>query len=326
MPTAMSSELSIREHAPIPTWFGVGGLADRLAAPNSVDQLVDCLKLDPNLRLLGDGANLLVADAGVRELVVSLAQGDFQKVDIAAAPPPSSGIVTRDSTLAVIVHAGAGVNLPRLITDTVRDGLGGLENLAGIPASIGGACAMNAGGTFGQFGDYVHAVHVVDRAGQRLRLARNQVEFAYRHTDLGRRGPGGTGLIVTSVELKLKKSDPAALRTKLKTVMAAKAATQPMSERSAGCAFKNPTLMDNVRDIGTIGTRVSAGMLIDRAGCKGLAVGGAIVSDRHANFIVARPGCTADDILALMRKVRQAVEDKFSVRLEPEVAIWGATL
>lgn len=306
MPTL--SELTIEPNAAIPTWFGVGGGADRLARPETIDDLRRCLELDRNLRILGDGANLLVCDAGVPELVITMAGrgggGDFARVDI------------NDTTGHI--YAGAGANLPKLITETVRRGLGGLEGLGGIPASIGGAVVMNAGGTFAQFCDVVMKVHALDRDGVPITFTRNTVNFGYRHSGL-------PPLIVTGVELKLKKDDPAKLRTKLREVMDFKKKSQPLAENSAGCVFKNPTLKQAIPHIGPAGARVSAGMLIDKAGCKGMTVGGATVSDRHANFFTASRACTATDIITLIDNVRDKVLQTFGVPLETEVVIWRRT-
>ncbi len=120
--------------APIPTWFGVGGGAERFARPQTAAQLARLLRDNPGMRILGDGANLLVDDDGVPELVVSLKQGEFAAVDWSADG---------------LVRAGAGADLPRLVTESVRRGLRGLEGLGGVPASVGGAAIMNAGGAFG---------------------------------------------------------------------------------------------------------------------------------------------------------------------------------
>lgn len=294
--------LEVEAAAPIATWFGVGGRADRLVRPRSTAQLLEAVRLDPALRVVGDGANLLVDDDGVGELVVAFTDPAFTGVEIDAR----TGRVT----------AGAGANLPKLILETVRAGLGGLETLGGIPASVGGAVVMNAGGAFGEIGPSVAMVHAVDRRGREVALDRTDIAFAYRKSGLD-------GLILTSVELALTPGDPAALRTKLKDVMEYKKKSQPMGERSAGCVFKNPTLAREIRDIAPAGARVSAGMLIDRAGLKGLAVGGASVSERHANFVVTRDGATAGQVIELMREVRRRVGDTFGVTLEPEVVIWS---
>lgn len=298
----------IEENAPIPTWFNIGGRARRLARPASLEELRACLEIAPDLRVLGDGANLLVADAGVEELVVVLNQGEFAAVKFDES--------------AAAVQAGAGAKLPQLITEAARLGLGGLEVLGGIPASVGGAVVMNAGGAFGQTADVVAAVHCLDRQGREHTFRRNQIEFTYRRSRFGEH----RNLIVTAVDFKLKRGDGAAIRAKLKDVMAYKKRTQPLAEHSAGCFFKNPTLREDLRGIAVAGSQVSAGMLIDKAGCKGMRVGGAEVSPQHGNFVTTAPGATAAHVLTLMRQVRAKVQAAFGVTLEPEVVVWGDSL
>lgn len=302
MPVA--TELAIQRNAPIPTWFGVGGGADRLASVGTVDQLKRALEIDPQVRILGDGANLLVDDDGVGELVVKMdAEGELCGVAI--------------DQEHCRVTAGAGVNLPKLINETVRLGFAGLEGLAGIPATIGGAAVMNAGGTFAEFASVVRRVYCLTRTGEEIELDKFEADFSYR-----RSGLAAKGLIVTGVEFKLHREDPKRTRARQLEVMAYKKKSQPMADNSAGCTFKNPTLKDYLDNIGVPGARVSAGQLIDLAGCKNMKVGGARVSDRHANFFVAKRGCTAKDVLALIDQVKQAVLAKFGVALETEVVIW----
>lgn len=305
----MSVALSeiIQANAPIPTWFGVGGRADMLATPRSVAELRDLLQAfaGQTIRIFGDGANLLVADDGVDGLVIDLrhfSSVDYRGFDDSAGTPPKR-------PTEVIIEAGAGVRLPRLIVDTVRMGLGGLETLGGIPASVGGAVFMNAGGAFGQIADSVESVHALSRLGDELVIPHDQINFDYRFSGLG-------WLIITSVEFHLTAlpEDRAAdLRRRLKEVMSYKSDSQPMAENSAGCVFKNPTVD---------GERVSAGMLIDRSECKGIARGGARVSKVHANFIVTEPGCCANDVLELMDVVRARVLERQGVTLDPEVVVW----
>lgn len=292
-------EIAIERNAPIRTWFGVGGGAGRFAVAHGERELSACLRIDPALRILGDGANLLVDDDGVEELVVSLA-GDFECCEI----DPASGRV----------FAGAGVRLPRLINETVRLGLGGLEVLAGIPARVGGALIMNAGGSFGQIADTVRAVHALDRTGRAVRLSRDEIPFAYRESGLGR-------LVLTGAEFALAPVDPGPLRDRMLDIMAYKKSSQPLKEDSAGCVFRNPVLREPLFERAA-GERISAGMLIDRAGCKGLSVGGAAVSDVHANFIVTSPGAMARDVITLMERVARRVLDEFGVALEREVVVW----
>lgn len=299
-------EIHIEHHAPIPTWFGIGGGAQRLAHPTSVDDVRRCIEMDPSLRVLGDGANLLVDDDGVDELVIALTSPEMK--DVRFLPAAQPGDPAR-------VVAMAGANLPKLILESVRRGLGGLEGLGGIPASIGGAAIMNAGGAFGQLADVVGTVHALDRCGRAITLDRSQIQFAYRHSGLN-------DLVITSVELLLVPGDPAALRARLKDVMAYKKSTQPMAEKSAGCVFRNPTLPRDLDGIGAAGTRASAGMLLDRAGCKGMKIGGAEISHSHANFFITRPGAKARDVIALMEQARRRVAETFGVVMEPEIVVW----
>ncbi len=305
-----TAELNLEQNAPIPTWFGIGGRADRMARPASLDDLKRCVELDPELRIFGDGANLLVHDDGVSELVVEL------------TAPAFTGVRRDDATGLTI--AGGGVNLFDLINQTVRVGMGGLESLGGIPATVGGAAIMNAGGKFGQFSDCVVRVHALDRRGRTLILERHQIDFGYRRSGLNH-------LIITAVELDLRPGDPAALRARHKEIMAYKKTTQPMSANSAGCAFKNPYAPASVFErlqvpvpAGLTGpTRLSAGLLLDRAGCKGMTVGGAVISDWHANFLTTSAGAKAADVIDLMRRAAARVKDTFGVELEREVVVWS---
>jgi UDP-N-acetylmuramate dehydrogenase len=290
--------------APIPTWFGIGGSAERFCTPKSIPELKRCLDIDPNLRVLGEGANLLVDDDGIPELVLELSSPAFTKVEI----DQKTGKAT----------VGAGADLAKLVVESVRLGLSGLEGLGGIPATIGGALVMNAGGAFGQICDSVVRVHALDRTGRDVVLERSQIDFGYRHSGLN-------NIIITSAELLLPPGNPAMLRARLKDVMAYKKNSQPMADNSAGCCFKNPTLTSDLKDIAPKGQRVSAGLLIDRAGCKGMRVGGAMVSPRHGNFVVTGPGAKARDVIELMDLMTRRVQGAFGVTIEPEVVIWRRT-
>lgn len=306
--TAIAS-LHISENAPIPTWFKVGGRADRLATPRSLDELKHCLAEDPHARVLGDGANLLVDDDGVCELVVAFKSPEFQRVDIDAATGR--------------VFAAGGADFAKLIQNTVRAGLGGLEGLIGIPASVGGACFMNAGGAFGQICDSITRVHTLSRDGIERTLERSDIPFSYRHSGLD-------GLIITGADFQLTPGDPAVLRDRLKECMAYKKRTQPMAENSAGCCFKNPTIKNDVSlpdHAGfAAGSKVSAGLLIDKAGCKGLSIGGAEVSHVHGNFLFTRPGATARNVIELMELVQRRVRENLGVTIEREVVVWTRSI
>lgn len=285
--------VGVLRDAPISTWFGIGGRADALIAPAATDELIAALREhDPAsgpVRVLGDGANLLVADDGADGLVVTLARlGDVHWTE--------NGLV-----------AGAGANLPKLVVEAARRGLAGFEGLGGIPASLGGAVRMNAGGAFGEIGRSVRRVRVTDHAGREHTLTAAELEFGYRRSNLD-------GLIIIEVELALLPDDPAAVRSRLKEVMAHKKHAQPMADRSAGCVFQNPLVR---------GERVSAGRLIDKAGLKGARVGGASVSERHANFIVVDDAATAADVLELIGHVQSRVLEHQGIELVRELVVWS---
>ncbi|MFA7237850.1 MAG: UDP-N-acetylmuramate dehydrogenase [Phycisphaeraceae bacterium] len=284
------------------TWYGTGGAASCLAHPTGPEQVAAllrrCADSDVPVYVLGSGANLLVADTGVTGLVIQLDAPAFNNIEYA---PATSGGEQRH------IIAGAGVDLAKLIMTTARDGLAGLEPLAGIPASVGGAIHMNCGGKYGDIGSVTAAVHCLDRLGQPVHRSHTQAGFAYRHTDIAEP-------IILGATFTLTETDPVKLRDRVKEIFAYKKSTQPLAEHSAGCTFKNPP-----KSI----TAKGAGQLIDEAGLKGLRLGGAEVSHRHANFLVLHPGGSADDVLRLIRAVRFKVVETTGIELETEIAVWG---
>ncbi len=302
MMTPSAHQLGIEHDAPIDTWFHIGGRARMLARPESNDELIRCLEMDDQMRMLGEGANLLVDDDGVEGLVVSLQTGGFRTVEIDHA--------------CGLVRAGSGASLARVIAGCVNEGLGGLEMLTGIPATIGGAAVMNAGGAFGSFCDHLVEIEAMDRLGRVHRFARNEIDFDYRQSRLNH-------LIVLSALFELEQADPEQLKGERNRCMEYKSKTQPMSEKSAGCVFKNPVLAEDIEEIGSQGDRVSAGMLIDRAGCKRMRIGGAQVSSVHANFITTDQDAKARSVIELIGLVEQRVLDQFGLQLERELVIWS---
>ncbi len=278
------------------TSYRVGGPARWLARPRSIDDLARvvhrCAREDVPVFTLGRGANLLVSDEGVDGMVIRLDAPVFNRVEW---PTASNG--------GASVMAGGGTDMYRLVSESVRRGLAGLEGLGGIPGRLGGIVRMNAGGRWGQIADVVRDLTVVDPLGGIRRLSAAEAGFGYRRSNLG-------GMVVCQVRMELKREDPAAIRERFKVVWASKRRTQPMAELSAGCVFKNPP-------------GGSAGLLIDRAGLKGHAVGGARVSELHANFIVVRPGTAADDIFTLIGRIRREVARRFGVELDLEIEVWG---
>ena len=285
----------VQEHAPLAplTWYRLGGPARYLVRPRSPAELADVARraADAGLRVyvLGLGANLLVGDGGVDGVVVRLDAEHWRSVQIDGDA----------------VAVGSGADLQKLIVRTVRAGLAGLESLAGIPGSVGGGVRMNAGGKFGDLGSAVASVSVMDAAGNAFIREKDDLVFGYRTSNI-------SAPFILGATLRLEADDPDRLVRRTKEIWMYKRNTQPLNTKSCGCVFKNPP------------GGVSAGALIDAAGLKGRRVGGAQVSDKHANFIVAQPGGRADDVLALIRLIRQTVRDRSGVDLESEVAVWGS--
>lgn len=283
------------------TWYKVGGAAAALATPTSIEQLAALLQHTSRQAIptfiLGSGANLLVRDEGVPGIVIQLSDPCFKT------------LTQKGDSLVV----GAGYDLAKLVLDAAKLGLAGLECLAGIPASVGGAVRMNAGGAFGDISQSVHRVRVMSIKGFVHNLTAVEAGFSYRRTRI-------VEPVVLEVELRLTPGDPEALRERVKEIMAYKKRTQPMAENSAGCAFKNPVIPQD----SSAPANASAGRLIDLAGLKGFRIGGAEVSPVHANFVTTQQGATASDVLAVMQHAEQIVLEKFGVRLEREVVVWPA--
>ncbi|HCD34363.1 MAG TPA: UDP-N-acetylenolpyruvoylglucosamine reductase [Phycisphaerales bacterium] len=298
------TELGIDHQTDVPlaplTWYGVGGHAECLAKPTDEAQLASlmqkCAQYQIPVRILGSGANLLVSDAGVRGVVVRLEHPNFSQINI-------------DGTKVTV---GAGYDLAKLVLDTAREGLAGLEVLAGIPASVGGAVRMNAGGKFGEIGPVVTKVRVMDESGEIYERYRDDLVFGYRKSNI-------KALVILDVEFDLSEDDPNQLMKQVKEIFMYKKNTQPLADDSAGCAFKNP--LKNENDANPY-LDYSAGKLIDMAELKGYTIGGASISQRHANFVVAGDNCTATDIINLLNHITQTVLEKYGVRLKHEIVIW----
>jgi UDP-N-acetylmuramate dehydrogenase len=302
--SSLFGDLDVEVRADVPlgpmTWYGIGGRADVLVRPRSVESLATlvkrCHRSGTPLRVLGSGANLLVADEGVDGIVIKLDEDAFTEVKY----NPTGDIHA--------MRAMAGADMAKTLMDATRRGLEGLSPMAGIPATIGGAIRMNAGGAYGAVGDHVESVACLTRAGEKVTYPASEIKFGYRGTNI-------PDPIILSATFNLTPVDPIALRDRVKEIFAYKKSTQPLADHSAGCTFKNP--IDPVSE-----ERVPAGKLIDQAGLKGLTVGGATVSDRHANFIVTKPGASADDVLRLIEQIKQRVFDHSGIEIKEEIAIW----
>jgi len=278
------------------TWYKIGGAAKYFVKPRSLEELQEaakrCAESNIPIYVLGLGANLLVADSGVDGAVFRLNDPFWSNLEIDG------------TTLSV----GAGFDMQKLVLRTAREGLAGLECLAGIPGTVGGGIRMNAGGKFGDIGASVQTVTVMDSHGTVFERKKEDLLFEYRRTNIA-------APFILGATFELEKEDPDALAARTKEIWMYKRNTQPLNSKNSGCMFKNPR--------GANGT-VSAGALIDQAGLKGLRVGGAEVSDKHANFIIAHKGAASDDILKLVKIIQERVLAKHGVVLESEVKIWGA--
>ena len=290
---ATMTDLScVRENVPLAerTWFKLGGAARYFAEPTSTDDLLAvvqrCRDEQLHVRLLGGGSNILVRDDGVAGMVISLSGPKFSEIKVTGNR----------------VWAAGAAQLANVITTAVGAGLAGLEPLVGIPGTIGGGLHGNAGTQAGDIGQWTCRAHVMTRTGEVITRERGDLVFAYRQSSLDE-------LVILDAEFELEEEDPDELTKRMQKQWIYKKANLPMAHENTGCIFRNPRGM-------------SAGMLIDQTGLKGERIGAAEVSPRHANFIIAHPGCTTRDVLKLIDLVRSRVAEKMGVELETELEIW----
>jgi UDP-N-acetylmuramate dehydrogenase len=284
-------EIVERDHPLAPhTWYRLGGPADYFIRPRNIEDLKEVIRRcnEQHLRMyvMGFGSNLLVSDEGVRGAVIKLDGPEFGRTEFEGEQ----------------IIAWAGAELSKLVLDCVEKGLSGIEALTGIPGSVGGAVKMNAGGNFGDIGSAVGAVTLMDIHGNVFEKSKPELIFDYRSANIRAR-------FILNVQLRLTRADPERIMRTVRESWIYKKNNQPLNTRNCGCVFRNPP-------------GASAGALIDRAGLKGLQIGGAVVSEKHANFIIAGDGCSSRDILQLIDAIRQKVREQFDVGLEPELEVW----
>jgi UDP-N-acetylmuramate dehydrogenase len=282
----------VEENVPLAkfTWYKIGGPARWFVRPRSLEELQEaagrCVENNIPIYVLGLGANLLVNDEGVEGAVFRLDDEHWRRVRYTGNK----------------LEVGAGADMQKLLLRTVRQGLAGIECLAGIPGTVGGGIRMNAGGKYGDIGAFVQKVTVMDHEGTVFDRLKDDLVFDYRNTNIAAK-------FILSAEFELEEEDPEKIMRRTKEIWMYKRNSQPLNTKNAGCIFKNPR-------------GLSAGALIDQAGLKGLRVGGAEVSDKHANFIVAYPGCKAEDVHKLIKIIKEKVFEKNEIHLESEVKIW----
>jgi len=274
------------------TYLGIGGSSDllRIAKHESIPPLLAMLEGNHiPYRFLGGGSNLLVDDGELPWVILQLAKPDPE--------------VVLDGAFA---HVDAAADLGRTVTYCAKHDLGGMEGLIGVPGTVGGALRMNAGAYGMQIGSYVREVKLYRAAQRKIEILKgHQISFEYRHTSFA---PDDMMLAVT---LELPSKPYKEILQGIRICNEKRRSSQPLGQKSAGCIFKNPP-------------GASAGRMIDELGLKGLSIGDAKVSDRHANFFVNAGHATANDMLSLIADVRSRVEKAFGVQLENEVVVWNA--
>ena len=274
------------------TTFRIGGPADLMVLPTTEEQAAAviraCAEAEVRPYLLGLGSNLLVSDAGLRGVVLKLAENLSQ-------------VQVQENRL--ICQAGASNEQVAKVTQA--HGLAGYEFASGIPGTIGGAATMNAGAYDGEFSQVAVSVRCITPEGELVNVPADQACWSYRHSMMMDRG-----YLVVAATLELEPQDPAVIQERMDDLRQRRESKQPLEMPSAGSTFKRPE-------------GYFAGKLIQDSGCQGLSVGGAQVSTKHAGFVVNNGSATAADVLGLIEEVQNRVMEHFGVAMEPEVRMWG---
>ncbi|MGB9622907.1 MAG: UDP-N-acetylmuramate dehydrogenase [Candidatus Bathyarchaeia archaeon] len=275
------------------TTLRIGGPADILVIPKDLDDIKYCIAYAQERRMplyfIGNGSKLLISDKGLQGIVLKIA-GTLDSVEVSGER----------------IIAGAGCSLSKLIQIALQYNLAGIEFAAGIPGTLGGAIAMNAGTYLGSISDVIISVAAMDPLNGSLHLlARDDCCFGYRHSIFLKKR-----LIIIKSEMKMKKGDQKDIREKINELIEKRKKTQPLDMPNAGSIFKNPP-------------GASAGKLIEMAGLKGVKRGGAQISEVHANFIVNLGNAKAEDVIFLIRLAQEKVKEKFNIALEPEILLMG---
>ena len=274
------------------TTFRIGGPADCLAVPHTIDEaekvIRSCRQESVPCFIMGNGSNLLVSDQGFRGVVVQLYK-EFAGIE----------------TEGTLIRAQAGASLARIAAEALRNGLEGFEFAAGIPGTLGGACIMNAGAYGGEMKDVLREVTVLTLEGERKIFHREELDMGYRTSRASREGA-----VVLEAVLQLKKGEESRIREKMEDLKERRISKQPLEYPSAGSTFKRPE-------------GYFAGKLIQDAGLRGFRVGDAMVSEKHCGFVINCGNATAADVAELIRQIQEKVKETSGVTLEPEVRRLG---
>ncbi len=281
----------VREDEPLAPfcWLRIGGAARFFAEPTTREELHElvcrCHESNLAMRLLGSGSNLVVRDEGVDGMVIHLAAPEFGFIDVS------------DNQ----VHVGGGASLSHVISSAVREGLAGLEALAGIPGTVGGALHGNCGSRTTDIGQYVQEATVLTHSGELVTRPRDDMQFSYRQSSLNE-------LVILDARFQLEPEDPVRLTRRLQKLWIVKRSNQPTGELGTVILFKDHQGMP-------------ASELIDQAGLKGTSVGGAALFERDSNFAIVN-GATSDDVLRLVERVRSQTAERTGIELETAFEVW----
>ena len=278
---------SLKKH----TTYGIGGPADLMIFPKSKQDLIKVVEIinknKIQLAILGSGSNVLVSDNGIRGAVISL-KNSLKQIEV-------------DDN---ILYAECGTMLGKIVKHAVKNNLIGLENLNGVPGTLGGALIMNAGAWGGEISENLIHVEVINSKSEIQKIQKKDLNFSYRQSSFNKDD------ILLSAKFNLKKADKDIIKENFIEAQSGRKKSQPLNKRSAGSLFKNPK-------------NNSAGKLLDEAGLKGFSIGDAKISEKHANFFINDGDATSKDMLMLIKKAHKEVKDKFNVNLSLEVKLMG---
>ena len=278
---------SLKKH----TTYGIGGPADLMIFPKSKQDLIKVIEIinenKIQLTILGSGSNVLVSDNGIRGAVISL-KNSLKKIEV-------------DDN---ILYAECGTMLGKIVKHAVKNNLIGLENLNGVPGTLGGALIMNAGAWGGEISENLVHVEIMNSKSEIQKIQKKDLNFSYRQSSFNKDD------ILLSAKFNLKKADKDIIKENFIEAQSGRKKSQPLNKRSAGSLFKNPK-------------NNSAGKLLDEAGLKGFSIGDAKISEKHANFFINDGDASSRDMLMLIKKAHKEVKDKFNVNLSLEVKLMG---
>tara|TARA_B100000809_G_scaffold125564_1_gene123816 strand:+ start:1003 stop:1932 length:930 start_codon:yes stop_codon:yes gene_type:complete len=287
-----NATVSVNEIMQKHTTYGIGGPAELFVLPSNKQDLIDIVRLSKEhkqtVTIIGSGSNLLISDHGIKGVVISI-KHCLRTINIDVDK----------------IYVECGIMLGKMVKESMKHDLKGLENLIGVPGTLGGALMMNAGAWGGEISENLETVELLNERNEIQVLSKADIDFSYRSSSFSK------DIILLSATFKLKKSPKEIIQDNFDLAKLGRKNTQPLNYRSAGSVFKNPS------------TKHSAGMLIDQSGLKGFSIGGAKISNKHANFFVNNGNAKADDMLSLIKKAKNTVKEKFNIELNLEVKLLG---